>query len=676
MWYKNSFRRHLCDMHINEGDPVYLSCFSPEEYLDNLKKAHIDTAMLYFQSHVGLCYFPTKSGKMHPAFSGKEDSMRRLAVMCRESGINVVGYYSLIYNNWAHNEHPEWRMVDMNGKSQYEHAGEISAEFASGAVCRYGLCCPNNPDYRDFVKEQISEMAEYFTVDGMFFDMLFWPQVCFCEHCKNRWKTEVGTDFPTSYNQEDENWQLLMSKRREWMGEFAQFATSEAKRVMPGISVEHNLACAALPGSTSCLGGEVICASDYAGGDLYGDKYAQSFTCKAYKNMTKNHPFEYMFSRCVQSLSKHTVTKSPDEMQSSVFLTAAHHGATLVIDAIDPKGTLDARVYTRIGDVLEKLIPYEKYFSGTMLEDVGLYYSLKSKFSLHGQSYTNHGSCVNLVKTFVRENILCGITGELSSLDGYKVLVAPNLTQQDEPDFDRIIRYVKNGGKLYISGGDCPRLIKEFFGAEVTGRTTETVTYIAPIPEKLPRFGDFTKDYPLHFDGSLPIVKGIDKSRILAEITLPYTPQNVQNFASIHSNPPGKETSCPALAITGYGKGTILWSAACIEEADSYVCRSVFAELIKELLAFTPTVVSDAPRDVEITVFDNGKELYVNTVLLCDDDKARKVEPFEIGIRCEKAPKEIMLLPDGNNVSFVYRDGYAVFESQNGKIFNMYQISF
>ena len=61
---------------------------------------------------------------------------------------------------------------------------------------------------------------------------------------------------------------------------------------------------------------------------------------------------------------------------------------------------------------------------------------------------------------------------------------------------------------------------------------------------------------------------------------------------------------------------------------------------------------------------------------LCDDDKARKVEPFEIGIRCEKAPKEIMLLPDGNNVSFVYRDGYAVFESQNGKIFNMYQISF
>ena len=55
MWYTNSYRRHLCDMHIDEWNDTFLSAFSPEEYFKNLEKAHIQNAMLYFQSHVGLC---------------------------------------------------------------------------------------------------------------------------------------------------------------------------------------------------------------------------------------------------------------------------------------------------------------------------------------------------------------------------------------------------------------------------------------------------------------------------------------------------------------------------------------------------------------------------------------------------------------------------------------------
>ena len=35
-WYTNRFRRHLCDMHIDDWDDAFLSRFSPEEYLENL----------------------------------------------------------------------------------------------------------------------------------------------------------------------------------------------------------------------------------------------------------------------------------------------------------------------------------------------------------------------------------------------------------------------------------------------------------------------------------------------------------------------------------------------------------------------------------------------------------------------------------------------------------------
>ena len=247
MWYTNSYRRHLCDMHIDDWDEKFLSEFSPEEYYENLKKANIQNAMLYFQSHVGLCYYPTKAGKMHGGFRGKEDAMRRLVRLCRENGITVTGYYSLIYNNWAHDTHPEWRMVTPEGKSLRETSTEVVAEFAGKGLCRYGLCCPNNYEYRDFVKKQIEEMADYFAFDGMFFDMPFWNHFCYCDACKERWAKEVGGELPIIRDWKDPKWLLHVEKRRQWMGEFAQFATDESKRVAPHASVEHNVAYAGLP---------------------------------------------------------------------------------------------------------------------------------------------------------------------------------------------------------------------------------------------------------------------------------------------------------------------------------------------------------------------------------------------------------------------------------------------
>ena len=52
-WYEKSFRRNLVDMHIEDWDERFLSRFSPEEYVENLKRAKIQSAMLYFHSHMG-----------------------------------------------------------------------------------------------------------------------------------------------------------------------------------------------------------------------------------------------------------------------------------------------------------------------------------------------------------------------------------------------------------------------------------------------------------------------------------------------------------------------------------------------------------------------------------------------------------------------------------------------
>ncbi len=674
MWYTDSYRRHLCDMHIDDWNEAFLAEFDPEEYYANLKRAKVQNAMLYFQSHVGLCYYPTKSGKMHNAFRGREDAMRILVDKCRANGISVTGYYSLIYNNWAHDTHPEWRMLHADGHSAREASTEVDSDFSGHGVCRYGVCCPNNGEYRAFVEEQIREMAEYFTFDGMFFDMLFWMHPCYCPACRKRWAEEVGGELPENFDGSDPRWQLHMEKRRQWMGEFAQFATDTLKKYAPHASVEHNLASVGLGGAGRGSAEEVVLASDFAGGDLYGGSYNHSFICKLYRNITQNRPFEYMSTRCTPSLAKHTTSKSEERLESEVFLTAAHHGATLLIDAIDPVGTLDSRVYDMFGRIFDKQIPYESHYAGEMVEDVGLYYSLRSKCNAHGESYSNHDSCVHLVETLVKEHITCGVTNSLHPIDRHQILMAPMLMDWDDRDAQRIIDYVAQGGQLYLSGGDCHKLLKEFFGAEVTGRTEHRVVYVAPNEKAQGAFGFFNEKYPLHLDGTAPMVSGMDPEKVIATIKLPYTCQGLTHFASIHSDPPGVLTQIPAVAVTEYGKGKVIWSSMALEGVDNDNHAQVLMNLMQTFFTLKHSIRSDAPWDVEITLFDAKDHLLVHCVQLEVGRKARRVEPFEVSVRCEKAPKAVLCLPEERPVAFRFADGHVTFPVQDWKIFEMFKI--
>ena len=679
MWYQNAWRRHLCDMHVDDWDPSFLAKFDPDVYVDNLKRASIQSAMLYFQSHVGLCYFPTRVGKIHNGFVGREDLMRQLVARCKAEGIAVTGYYSLIYNTLEHDRHPDWRMVDAEGCSRRERlsmGGEL--EFTDNQKApRYGFCCPNNRDYRAFVKAQIEEMAAYFPhVDGMFYDMLFWPHVCYCESCRARWEQEVGGDIPIREDWSDPLWLLHMQKRREWMGEFAGWVTDLTKALLPDVSVEHNVAYSALPNGTTANCEEVIAACDYAGGDLYRGVYTQSFACKFYRSITKNPPFEYMFSRCAPKLSAHTQIKSPDIMKSAVGITAAHHGATLVIDAIDPVGTMDARVYDRIGEAFAETKPLEAYFVGRPIADIGLYYSLKSKFNPRGEAYTNYLGTVNTAETLIQKHLLFDVTGGFSELAPYQAILFSCPTEEDAYDIPRLLSYVENGGTLYFSGGDCPSLLKALFGATVTGRTAENAVYLSPRPRAQAVFGHYNEDYPFPFDGSAPIAEGFDPRDILATLTLPYTRQGIREFASIHSNPPGIRTSIPAIVAKAYGKGAVIWSALPIECAALYDNGDLLIDLLTTLTPLAPTLTATAPDDVEITAYQADRSILLHAVQINDRPRARKIADFDVTVSIRSPIKAVLSIPDHTPAPFKTENNAVTIRVTSPRILNTYEIQF
>jgi len=660
MFYSNLYRRHLLDMHIDDWDPSFMSRFSPETYVENLKRAEINYAMVYLQSHVGLCYFPTRVGTMHKALEGRPDLLKRVVDLCHENGIRVCGYYSLIYNTREHDQHPEWRMKEKNGLSQRESGSAVTElAFASPKTARYGHCCPNNKAYRAFVYAQIDEILEYFDCDALFFDMPFWPHTCYCPSCE----AEFGGRIPT-----EETRALIEFKARK-MGEFVQSVSDYVKLRRPGMPVEHNYASSVASVTQAGCAEEVLAACDYVGGDLYGDLYNHAFACKFYKNATKNAPFEQMFSRCKPGLRVHTLTKTVDEMKTALASTMQHHGATLVIDAMDPVGTMDRRVYDRVGEVFRFQKDYEPYFTGDMVEEIGLYYGLRSRLTRTGVTSTT--CCANAGKTLARAHIPFGVTGSFSDLHGYRIIAAPMLSEMEDKDNDRLITYVREGGTLYLSGCGNAALVEALTGNRFVRGTAQTNIYIAPVSGREALLAGFNAEYPLPFEGGAPVVEP-NGAEILATLTFPYTKPDELRFASIHSDPPGIPSGIPAVTVNRFGKGTVLWSAVPIENNRDAEYREIFLNLLHINGAKPYFFASDAPKHVELTAFKNPGYVSLNAVVLDEESVSTAVSPFTVRVRMHA--KAVRLLPKGEPIPFEREGEYTVFQTRRLHIFDMYAL--
>ncbi len=140
-----------------------------------MQKAKASSIMVYTNSHTGHCFFPTKTGVMHKNLKGR-DFFGEVVSLAHKKDIPVVAYYSLIFNNVAYIDNPEWRTkaygwLPFGGKT---------------ASNRYGTCCPNS-DYLYFAFKQIEEIFTSYECEGVFYDMTFWPGVCSCDNCKKRY---------------------------------------------------------------------------------------------------------------------------------------------------------------------------------------------------------------------------------------------------------------------------------------------------------------------------------------------------------------------------------------------------------------------------------------------------------------------------------------------------------
>jgi len=651
-WFEKAWRRAVIDMHIPDWDPSFLSEFDPDSYVERLRTSRAQSIVLYAQSHTGLFNYPTRVGQQHRGLHGR-DLVAELIERCHGHRIACVLYVSVIHDRWASDQHPDWRIIHPNG-----------GDFGRGS--RHGFVCPNSP-YREYVRSWARELAERYDVEGVRFDMTFWTCVCYCLHCQKRWREEVGGDLPRTVDWTDERWVRFQRKRELWLGEFAALCAGTVKAARPNATVEHQAS--TYPGSwNNGAGWPLVAENDFLQGDFYGDALQGSFVRKLLEDLTPNRPFGFETSFSV-SLQDHTARKSEALLETKASAAIADAAAFIFIDAIDPIGTVNPHAHERMGRVFDHLMPYYAELGGQRVADVGLFYSLESRFDMraNGRSVleVDNGADTHTWSTMQAARALIGnhlpwrvITrkslGELSRL---KTLVLSNVHHLDEDEVVAIREWVRGGGTLYASGATS--LVRkdgqrqtDFMLADVLGVSlvkadwSDRAHYLAPASAGPDLFPGWDAKYPAFVPGLAMDVLASKEATVLATRTLPWPAPDPRAFSSIHSNPPWVATEQPEVVLHRYGSGRAIYSASLLEEVPTL--QESFARLLRHLNN-NPTLELGAHPTVEASLFHQPERRrhVLNLVSFQHDLPNVPVEGITVRLRVPQRVKSVRVLPGG-----------------------------
>jgi hypothetical protein len=679
-WPDEVYRRFSVDIHVPDWDPALLGRFDAAEFVETLARGGVQSHLQYTNSHAGLALWNTKVGKRHAAMKDR-DFFGDVVAQCRKRGIHPLAYFSLIYDNWAFEFHEDWRFRYVDG---------------SAATGRYGLVCPNAP-YRDYVSACIAEICGGYDIDGMFFDMTFWPGVCYCRHCAARFKKEQGHALPKVVHWLDPAWRAFQQSRQDWLLEFAKTCTAAAKKARPGITVNHQYS-TIFHNWTLGVPLELTEACDYVGGDFYGGPVQHSLACKVYHGLTRSRPFEFHTSR-TRNPTDHVTVKPMEEIRTESFVATLHSAALMIVDYINADGTLNRQAHEFLGKLSGQRAVYEPFLGGDLLADVAVYYDKASMYNplengvevnkLAATDTCPHREAVVGAARILQEaHIPFGIVtnANLDQLARYRAVVLPGVLELTAAQAERFRRFVAAGGVLYaggttsldrLSSGKTGAermtaaghrfLLEDVFAVRYTG-WRQNVTYLTPDDRELQK-AVWPQDH-LSYQGTMMLAEALPGAEVLGRVTMPFVDPGLgrnigSRFAAIHSNPPAlRPEKNPAIAVHRFGKGRSVWVAASIESVQERVYAQLFLALLRRVLPAPYRFEAETHPAVEMTLFHQPQKKRLLAGLL---NLQRQLPQVAVAAKVRVLPlagrplRRVVRLPQQTPVSFTRAEPYVEF---------------
>jgi hypothetical protein len=632
------FRQVHLDFHTSPLIEGVGKDFNPDEFVQVLKDAAVNSITVFAKCHHGMAYYPSKVGPVHRHL--KFDLLGRMVEACHKAGIRAPIYTTVMWDEYAAEQHADWRVVDEHGK--VDGAGPLEAGWRR--------ICPNTP-YLDYVTAQTEEVAKNYDADGFFIDIMHYsPYGCFCTYCM-REREKLGLD---SMRQEDrdKHAQMVIERAMERLSSVVWAYRPKAAmffngRVRVGIRPElkyfTHLEIESLPGGQ------------------WG--YTHFAVMSRYvRNLGLD--FMGMTGRFHRSWGDFGTVRNQAALDYECFSMLAQGGKCSIGDQLHPRGKLDRAIYDRIGCTYRSVAEKEPWCAGARaVTEIGF---------VSDAGFTYHGS-VTPSETGVTR-MLGQLRCQFDTLDWdsdfarYKLIILPDGHRLSDAAVAKLNAYLVGGGKLLLShesGLDAAgqKFALPDLGMEYEGLAKDRGEYFEALEglnEGIPPMVHF-----FYEQGSA--VKALPGTTVLARIWKSYFDRNYLHFSSHRQTPFEKPTEYVAVAQ----RGNVIYISNPIFRTYSrhsyQVHKQLVANCIKRLLP-NPLIKAEAPSTAQITITEQKGRRIVHVLHYAAERRTPDIDIVEdiiplvnlkLALRMEQRPRQVYLAPQRQSLKVDYADGYA-----------------
>ncbi len=632
------FRQIHMDFHTSPLISGVGEEFKAKDFAKTLKDAYVNSVTCFAKCHHGMSYYPTRIGIKHQHL--KIDLLGEMIKACHEQDINVPVYISVMWDEYMAQKHPEWRIVEKNGK--LSGAGPFEPGWKS--------LCMNSP-YIEYVARQTEEVVKKYNVDGIFFDITGQMQ-CFCSWCLEEMKK-------SKLNPEDEKDQAkhIQSVRINALSKLYQ----AVKKYKPKASVFFN-------GNLNIGMKEKLkffthleIESLPSGG--WGYNFFPLYV-RYYQAMGKN--YMGMTARFHKSWADFGGLKNKAALEYECFQMLASGARCSIGDQLHPGGRLEKPVYDEIGEVYKSVAEKEPWVTDARpMVEAAVLNPANPKESAPMVSKSTEGAMRILLESQYQFQVI----DENADFSKYRLLILADDVRLDKFLADKLKAYVKNGGALilsYLSGlaEDKDEFLLKEIGIEYAGKENYSPNYVHLESPLIRNISDL--DY-VFYEGGIE-VKPLKQTEILAKIGHPYFNRTWEHFSSHFQTPLEKITKIPAITRN---KKVVYLSHPIFSlylKHGVQVYKKIIQNIIK-LIMPEPLLETSAPSGAEVTLSSQKGRLVCHLLYYVPQRRAVDLDIIEdtiplgnvrLKVKTDISPSRVYLAPQNADLVYNFEKKYTI----------------
>lgn len=422
-------------------DVGYAEKFSGTDIVQALHGVGAEYLVIWGRDHEW-AYYDSKLMPRAPGL-GARDVIRESVEAAKPLGMPVIVYTVVQAGGWAIRQHPEWKMLGADGK------------VIEGRVCF-------NSGHRQFMLGLIEEMLAY-DIAGFHIDMMdqgFGPPYgCWCASCKPLFESEYKQPMPGGATWDDA-WEKMLDFRANTSARFEDEMLAFIKARKPGITVDFNYH-GNPPFSFEVAQRPIQHAhrGDFITGEcgVWGfGALSPSFMSTFYRGTDPSRPYQVVLQRGSRMYHDQT-TRPLNDLRWETFTLLAHGAQVTVVDKTPYSGVVDPLAYGRIGQVFSEAQAKRAEFGQRPIEEAGLFFSVRSRDWFARESKEKYFQPIaGAHKALVYEHIPVGMCFDenlsLERLRDFQVVVLPNAAILGDKEIALFEKYVRDGGKLIVTG--------------------------------------------------------------------------------------------------------------------------------------------------------------------------------------------------------------------------------